>query len=342
MKWEILRKLKEIEKKNDVKIIFAVESGSRMWNFASRTSDYDIRFLYLSKLKHYLSVTTQKDYITLVDEEKKLDFSGWDVQKACGLLVKSNMSLYEWVNSPIVYLMTEEMDDFIKASQYCWDKKRLIYSYIHLASGNYKAYVKDKEETKLKKYLYILRTIAACMWLEKNFVGKDLKNRGTESEEQKNVLIACPLSIESLSGVIKDDNEYIYNFMQKVIKVKKEGEDVSLVKPDAEANKWIEEKIAYYKAMDKDLKTSKSKYKRTKNRTEKFLDSFFYEMIQKQLKAEEKAAAEAKALGENIVKTEEFDDEETEDVNEVQEIKESGKKEKTAKKRGRKAKKTEE
>ena len=42
---EIRENLNEIEKKHDVRILLAVESGSRAWGFASPDSDYDVRLL---------------------------------------------------------------------------------------------------------------------------------------------------------------------------------------------------------------------------------------------------------------------------------------------------------
>ena len=39
---EINAKLNEIEEKEDVRILHAVESGSRAWGFASPDSDYDV------------------------------------------------------------------------------------------------------------------------------------------------------------------------------------------------------------------------------------------------------------------------------------------------------------
>ena len=41
----IREKLVEIENKENVRIIMAVESGSRAWGFASPDSDYDVRFV---------------------------------------------------------------------------------------------------------------------------------------------------------------------------------------------------------------------------------------------------------------------------------------------------------
>ena len=54
MRQKIIEKLKEIEEKENIKILLAVESGSRAWGFASPDSDYDVRFIYIRKLENYL------------------------------------------------------------------------------------------------------------------------------------------------------------------------------------------------------------------------------------------------------------------------------------------------
>ena len=45
MKDLIVEKLAQIEREEDVKILHAVESGSRAWGFPSPDSDYDVRFI---------------------------------------------------------------------------------------------------------------------------------------------------------------------------------------------------------------------------------------------------------------------------------------------------------
>ena len=56
-------KLKEIENKEQVKILYAVESGSRAWGFASSDSDYDVRFIYIRPKIEYLKLEDKKDFI---------------------------------------------------------------------------------------------------------------------------------------------------------------------------------------------------------------------------------------------------------------------------------------
>ena len=90
MKTKILEKLASLEREHDIEILFAVESGSRAWGFASPDSDYDIRFVYKHKKDWYLNLWEQKDTIQFLTDNDLLDGSGWDVRKALRLIAKSN------------------------------------------------------------------------------------------------------------------------------------------------------------------------------------------------------------------------------------------------------------
>ena len=39
--------LQTIEQREDIRVIGAVESGSRAWGFASPDSDWDVRYIYV-------------------------------------------------------------------------------------------------------------------------------------------------------------------------------------------------------------------------------------------------------------------------------------------------------
>jgi len=59
----IISELQAIEARHGVSVIFACESGSRGWGFASPDSDYDVRFIYVHRLAWYLSVDPDRDVI---------------------------------------------------------------------------------------------------------------------------------------------------------------------------------------------------------------------------------------------------------------------------------------
>ncbi len=105
MRERVRQVLGEVEERYDVRVLYACESGSRGWGFASPDSDYDVRFLYVHPPEWYLRVEAQRDVIELpIDHE--LDVCGWEWRKALGLLKRANPTLIEWLDSPVVYQET--------------------------------------------------------------------------------------------------------------------------------------------------------------------------------------------------------------------------------------------
>lgn len=163
----VLEKLAEIERDHQVRILYACESGSRAWGFASANSDWDVRFIYSHPLPWYVTVAERRDVIEL-PIEGDLDINGWDLRKTLKLLVKSNPVLAEWFGSPIVYrqddLFTTQMRALISR---LLNPPALFHHYLHMARGNFREYL-QRDEVWLKKYLYVLRPILACRWIEQH------------------------------------------------------------------------------------------------------------------------------------------------------------------------------
>lgn len=163
MKELIVSKLKQIEKDYDVKILLAVESGSRAWGFASPDSDYDVRFIYVRPYKDYLRLEEIRDVIELPINDE-LDINGWDLKKTLRLLYRSNPTLFEWFSSPIVYIETEFAEQFRKIMNEFFIPKKSLHHYISMAESNYRSYLKG-DTVIAKKYFYVLRPILACRWI---------------------------------------------------------------------------------------------------------------------------------------------------------------------------------
>lgn len=228
----IIEKLKQIEIEHDVKILFAIESGSRAWGFPSKDSDYDVRFVYVNKKDWYLSIDQKRDVIEYPINDM-LDLSGWDVKKALALFSKSNPALLEWLRSPIVYYDDLTLSETLrKVGDEKLSKKSCIYHYLHMAKGNFRDYLQG-EEVKIKKYFYILRPILACMWIE-------------IKQEVPPVLFDTLLELEGLDKKFLDE-------VNKLLVRKKQGDELDLEPRKQVLNQFIEEKIHYYESYAKTI-----------------------------------------------------------------------------------------
>jgi len=160
----ILQKIKELEEQHQVNVLYACESGSRAWGFASTDSDFDVRYIYARHRDSYLSITEPRDVIELPVDEV-LDVSGWDIRKGLQLFLKSNAPLYEWLQSPIVY---KEETDFKQTLTRLMEKyfspRSGCHHYLSMAYNVFSNELQG-EEIKLKKYFYVLRPMLACQWI---------------------------------------------------------------------------------------------------------------------------------------------------------------------------------
>ena len=161
---EIKNELHRLEAQHDIKILYAVESGSRAWGFASVDSDWDVRYIYIHKLDWYLKIDEQKDS----QEEilpNDIDLSGWELKKALRLFRKSNPPLLEWLSSPMVYMEQFSTADKLRdLMTKFFNPKSCLYHYLHMAVGNYKDYL-QRDMVRSKRYFYVLRPILACDWI---------------------------------------------------------------------------------------------------------------------------------------------------------------------------------
>ncbi|MDP3027164.1 MAG: nucleotidyltransferase domain-containing protein [Nanoarchaeota archaeon] len=166
MKDKILRVIKETERKYGVKIVWAIESGSRAWGFASEDSDYDIRCMHVGKLDSYLGLDLPPQQINL--SKDKFDLESWDIKKFAELSIKSNPQIAEWLRSPIVYIDSSMRKKFKKYFDGGCSLEFLRQHYIRMSKQNYHKYMGVGMSHSCKKYLYVLRGIACAIYIEKN------------------------------------------------------------------------------------------------------------------------------------------------------------------------------
>lgn len=219
-------KLTEIEEKEQVTILHAVESGSRAWGFASPDSDYDVRFIYARDQKYYLGLQPKQDFIDW-ELDETLDINGWDLSKTLQHFHKSNATLFEWANSPVVYHTTPEWTQIYDTAKNYFSCKSAMYHYYGTARKNYHEHLTDTL-VKYKKYFYVLRPILACRWIEKN---------------------ACPPPVlfEELAREVLEDS--IKAVVNQLLEAKKQMPESEKAPRIDHLNAYIEKQLEYYKPL---------------------------------------------------------------------------------------------
>ena len=225
MKEKIQEQLRRIEEAENIKILLAVESGSRAWGFASPDSDYDVRFIYIRRLEDYLRLDAIRDVIELPINDV-LDINGWDLQKTLRLLHKSNPTLFEWFSSPIVYQKTEFADKFRDLMMHYFSSKKTLYHYVSMAEGNYREYLKG-DLVRAKKYFYVLRPVLACQWI---------LDWGTPPPMLFSELLKTELPVELIDVV------------NQLLELKMNSPEIKLIKRITEINEYLDESIPRIKS----------------------------------------------------------------------------------------------
>jgi uncharacterized protein len=161
----ILARLREIEASEKVTILYACESGSRGWQFASADSDYDVRFIYLHPIEWYLSLYNKRDVIEQPITEQ-LDLMGWDFRKTLQLFQRSNPRLLEWHTSPIPYIPPHPLIEQLWSLIPDYFSPSVCGQYHVRAARYYLNWAMVDEGIHVKRFFYALRSTLVLKWIE--------------------------------------------------------------------------------------------------------------------------------------------------------------------------------
>lgn len=221
MKEKIIEELNRIEKEEDIKILYAVESGSRAWGFAGEDSDYDVRFIYVRDKDFYLRLDDTRDVLEYPINDL-LDISGWDISKTLKLMYASNPALVEWLESPIVYKTGEEVEKLKELNKYYFSKRKIINHYYRIVLNLYNNFIRNKDEVKIKKYFYILRSLSAAKYvLEYNtnppIEFEKLRKIGIPREYNKIIDNLLDIKINNSEKKLIERNKILDDYIEKEI-----------------------------------------------------------------------------------------------------------------------------
>lgn len=221
---EIMQRLKQTEARDNVKILLAVESGSRVWGFVSPNSDYDVRFIYIHPADWYLSfdLEDRADYIEYPITDK-IDMYGWDIRKALRLYWKSSPMFVEWILSPQIYIESGSFTNRVRELlPDIFSLESSVHNFRSIAKSDYHKYLIG-EEIPLKKYFYVLRSLLSIRWIEK--YGE-----------------VAPLEFEKLLHLIKNQSRVILD-IKSLIDKKQDISNMRLYEPVASIQLFIKEEF---------------------------------------------------------------------------------------------------
>lgn len=160
---QIQLKLDELQRQKECRLLLAVESGSRAWGYASTTSDYDVRCIYYYPQERYLSIRPPRDTVEW-ELNDVFDITGWELRKTLGLTLKSNLTVYEWADSPIVYRSSPWIEEFRSLIRSVLQPGLLASRYLGMAASTIHRYL-ERQEVPYKQYFYALRPLLAARWV---------------------------------------------------------------------------------------------------------------------------------------------------------------------------------
>ena len=228
---ERIKKLcKKIEKENKIRILFAVENGSRAWGTESKDSDYDIRFVFVRPLEEYIQINKLSEVMeTAFDRNGKphpvqgsfIDFSGFDIFKFVRMLSCSNPTVIEWLVTDIVYY-GKQNPAFKKFAANNFNPISLYHHYKSMCRNNYLKYLKSGDQITYKRYLYAMRGLINAEWVAHKKLVPPI--RFVETLKQSKKLVP----------------ENIIEKLNEIIKLKSKGKEKEIIQNIGSMDKYIE------------------------------------------------------------------------------------------------------
>lgn len=229
MRDRIMTLLHELEAKNNIKILMAVNYGSRCFGYSSDQSDWDVRFIYVHRPEWYFSIVKTEDVIEMMLEEEHLDIEGYDLKKALNLLARTNPVESDWLHANDFYILDE---DFLKAmltfESQCYNSHHAMYHFYSISVKHNQRYL-DKEVT-LKRFIYYMRGLLSCRWIEQN---------GNHP----------PVNMDELIDAAITDNDEVRKKAHYLLELKRTGKSYDMAIVDDDLANYVFDLQKYYEVL---------------------------------------------------------------------------------------------
>lgn len=229
MRDKIMTLLRDLEKQHDIKILMAVNYGSRCFGYASAESDWDVRFIYVHRPEWYFSIAKTDDVIEMMIEEEYLDIEGYDLKKALNLLARTNPIESDWLHANDYYILDEDfLQTMLSFEAQCYNSHHAMYHFYSISVKHNQRYL-DKEVT-LKRFIYYMRGLLSCRWVEQH---------------------GChpPVNVDELIDATITDNDNVREKAHRLLELKRTGKSHDMEIVDTELSDYVFDLQKYYERL---------------------------------------------------------------------------------------------
>ncbi len=140
--------IENIEKKNNIKILFAAEDSYQRFKFLNKKNDYDIKFVYISN--------SADQEIDLEKQNELFNVHGYELHYVLENLMSGDYKIVELLNSTSIYFKCEKYDEI----------KKIIYDAINIEcferylckkiNLSFKKEIENKKDVVVTSYLSLM------------------------------------------------------------------------------------------------------------------------------------------------------------------------------------------
>lgn len=140
--------IENIEKKNNIKILFAAEDSYQRFKFLNKKNDYDIKFVYISN--------SADQEIDLEKQNELFNVHGYELHYVLENLMSGDYKIVELLNSTSIYFKCEKYDEI----------KKVIYDAINIEcferylckkiNLSFKKEIENKKDVVVTSYLSLM------------------------------------------------------------------------------------------------------------------------------------------------------------------------------------------
>ena len=166
--------IREIESRNEIGILLAVEQGSRAWGLDSISSDIDIRFIYRERAEQAFALYRDRDALrelAVLETDRgpvDIEMSGWALQKALRLAAGSNPQIGEMAHAQIAWHREDRFQkDLLDLSAHA-SPRVLAHAYLGTAKKNLMGKIPSNGASDIKTTLQMIRDLFNAIWFVQN------------------------------------------------------------------------------------------------------------------------------------------------------------------------------